>query len=601
MSAPQYRTLAIVGINRESAALLGTLLETHKAIVAKIINPDFESLEVLRTIPNLDAIVNTTGSDTIHAELKQLCLSSVDILSGLSARILFSSTTSHTAVTSSTDRKNVLESLSELKAAVFLSKNKDELLKLLLSVAISTCNADSGSIMLADSRKRVLKIEMANGLGSDVVKTASQRYGSGIAGKVARSGKAILLTPETIASDPSLHLVRKDITSSICCPLLIAKEVVGVLNISSKNPATLFTTTDLIYMQELSDFAADAIYTSREHDETASSHFGFALIAHIQEILTHAVSYDERLNLIVMRIANSFNAVICNYYSCVPEQKMFLIEASSSFNRNLLQGKKIKLNDHIAASAIDSKGPVIIDGGLNEEGHRKWYVAIPLRSTECCIGLLFVHFILDKEVITSEIDLLAKVAGMLSEHIGGHKKLEQLHVQSTRLSAISEVTFTLATAASLADLVNCALPNACLILEAEAALFWLLNPTTDTLELYSSFTIDDTVNRNDLEKIDMKVYSASNPKDDAQLLTDLAPYGFPSDKGFPRSLISKSFGNGATIAAVLTIFGRKSLDLYGSKRFTQSDKEVFMKFCLQFSKGLCRLVPFFAANASIRD
>jgi len=188
-------TIAIVGINRESAAVLSELLDAEGARVIRILNHEAEDLSDLRHYPQIDIIINTTNDVGVYRSLRKLNLPNVDILSGLSARILFSAGTRDLFQPGLTEDKNrLLNSLHEIREAIYLSKNKEELLKLVLNVAIRSSGADSGSIMLVDPQKKVLKIEIAEGLEPGIVKSTTQKVGGkGIAGTVAKTGIPLLI------------------------------------------------------------------------------------------------------------------------------------------------------------------------------------------------------------------------------------------------------------------------------------------------------------------------------------------------------------------------------------------------------------------------
>lgn len=590
----KQQKIAIVGITRETAELLPLLLRSDSAEILRILNPTIDQISDLQKLEGLDVIVNASNDPVVQNKLRRLELSGVDILGALSARILFLAD-GHGGGTDSfaEDRSRILRSLHEVKQAVLLSKNKEELLKLLLQVIISTCRADSGSIMLVDAQKRFLKIEMADGLNIDVTKSSTQKFGRGVAGKVARTGKPILIkgTVEKDGTPQDAH--RPELTSAICCPLVLGTETVGVVNVNSKRVDHIFNEDDLRYVKELSEFTADVIQTSKDLEATSSSTFALSLVNSAREILSLDFPYEERLNLLVMKIVNAFDGAICNFYRYNPEKQMFLVCASSSLNMDLLKGKGIKLNDTLAQKVLANESTTCISTDRTTRGARKWYIAHPVRSNDEIRGLLFLHLVSDKADLSEETGLIAKIGDLIGKEMTQREERHLLEMQSTKLVAVSEASFNIASAENLRDLINFVLPNVCLILEAQAGLFWLLNPVSDQLELYSAFSIENQDEIAKLEMIDRQVFDATVPGDDVTLIRDLKKEGFTSETHAPKSVISKSFGTDGHTAAVLSLYGKKSLDLFGSKSFTHQDKEVFLKFCLQFSKGLARVMPYF--------
>src|SRR5688500_7262573 len=74
---PAPRQVAIVGLNRETAGLLPSLLEAGDVQVVKVLNPDLEDLGRLTQYPQLGMIIDTTRSPAIAARLRKLPLRKV--------------------------------------------------------------------------------------------------------------------------------------------------------------------------------------------------------------------------------------------------------------------------------------------------------------------------------------------------------------------------------------------------------------------------------------------------------------------------------------------------------------------------------------------
>jgi hypothetical protein len=117
---------------------------------------------------------------------------------------------------------------------------------------------------------------------------------------------------------------------------------------------------------------------------------------------------------------------------------------------------------------------------------------------------------------------------------------------------------------------------------------------SNRLEIFKAFSIDDHASRIDtIKEIDSLIYRRAIPAGDVLLIEDIRADGILTGGDCPQSFLGKTFGTGESVAGAISLYGKKSLDLFGSRSFTKQDKEVFMKFCLQVSKALARLVPFF--------
>jgi GAF domain-containing protein len=587
----KHYNVAIVGINRESAGVLAELTETNTAQVIRIFNDEIEDLHELKNYPQLDIIINTTNNVEVFHKLKKLNLEHVDILSGLSGRLLFS-TDSRGIVASNRaeDRNKLLNSLHEIREAIYLSKNKEELLKLVLSVAIRSSIADSGSIMLLDAQKRTLKIEIAEGLGEDIVASTTQKVGKGIAGTVAKTGKALLIKG---AADRELYasgFERKDLVSSICAPLIIGQEIVGVLSINSKSDDRVFSEDDVLYVQNLADFSADIIKTTKEYENITTSSFSLLLLNNIRDILALKYSFDERLNLMLLKMENAFHAEICNYYDYFAEKKVFMAKASSSFNIKLIKGKKLKLNDYFSKEVIAKESTVFQSIPDKEGDNKKWYIAQPVKQNGEMTALLFLHLISSKQTMKGEIAVLEKIAEMIGNELGKSQEMESIRVQSIKFSAISEVSFDLAAARSLSDLATIIISNACVILEAESSILRLMNNRTGMLDVLDSFSLKSYSHLKKLEAIESRISSDVITTKDIMLIKELGKSPYDVSDVDSRSVMCMYLERNGRILGTLSLFDKKSIDLYASRSFSFKDKEIFLNFCLQAAKAIERFI-----------
>jgi len=587
----QTHTIAIVGINRESAAVLSELLETEGANVIRIINPACEDLHDLRQYPQLDIVINTTNDVGVYRKLRKLHLPQVDILSGLSARILFT-TGSHPSLASSLseDKSRLLNSLHEIREAIYLSKNKEELLKLVLDVAIRSSNADSGSIMLVDATKKVLKIEIAEGLDLGIIKSTTQKVGKGIAGTVAKTGIPLLIKGAADKDRYATEFERGDLVSSLCTPLVIGDEVVGVLSINSKRSDRIFSQDDLVYAKKLGDFTADIIKTSKEYERTTSSTFLLSLLNNVRDILNLKYPFDERLNLMLLKTANAFHAEICNYYDFYADKSVFLAKASSSFNLNLIKGKKLKLNDYFSKCVLDANDTVCLTVPGNDAGRKKWYLMQPVKVAGEMVGLVFLHVLSDADDMKEESGILIRIGDMVAADMAKNLEMESFRVQSIKFSAISEVSFDLAAARNQRECGNLIISHACIILEAESSILRLYNPVTETLEVADSFSLKTYGHLKELEALDSMVTRDVFLNRVPALIKDLgkSSYGWPGVDA--KSVLCMYLERNGRVIGTLSIYDKKSLDLYMSKSFSQKDREIFLNFCLQSSKALDKFI-----------
>lgn len=129
-----------------------------------------------------------------------------------------------------------------------------EVAKLVIDEATRLIQADSASAMLLNEKTGKLEIIAALGKAHEPKLTLCP--GVGIAGSVFQTGRAEILND--VESDPRFVPCANQIKSLICAPLKTQNAVMGVLNISTSEPAN-YTAQDLKLAIALASQAASAI------------------------------------------------------------------------------------------------------------------------------------------------------------------------------------------------------------------------------------------------------------------------------------------------------------------------------------------------------
>ncbi len=153
-----------------------------------------------------------------------------------------------------------LMALSRVSAAISGLHELDAILRIGLDNVLNIMNGTVGGIMLLDEPSQTLFYRVYHGLSAKYTEELRLKLGEGIAGKVAQSGRAVLL--EDISSEP--NALRIDLLSLeglrafICVPLRAKDNVLGVLNVASHVPRS-FTKEDMHLLHSIGDQLGIAI------------------------------------------------------------------------------------------------------------------------------------------------------------------------------------------------------------------------------------------------------------------------------------------------------------------------------------------------------
>ncbi|NLD94082.1 MAG: GAF domain-containing protein [Fibrobacter sp.] len=588
------RKVIIVGSGTDAIRLYAALRDSDHWGTISVIDPASDQLFAIPSMQPIDMIINATNDESLTEHMRSLKLHGTDIISNLSARLLFlSGNDSQQNHSSDTFRRQVLTSLQEMRDSAYLTKNKEELLKVILSISLQSLDADTGSIMLIDQKKRCLTIEMAHGLEPRVVNNVRQKIGIGISGRVARSGRPLLITGKVAATDTPIAEDRSDICSAICCPMLIGNEVIGVININSKKRRRIFDHDDISHIRSLASFTADIIKASREYERTVNASFALSVIGGIRDILNLDMPLQERLNLAMMKLVNSLQGKLCNLYWYDPSMQQFLVRASSAFDINLYNTDQVRLNDFFTGRALRTRESFIFNVTIAGSVYKKWFIAHPIIYENTLCGLLMLHVISDRTQFNKERALLEKVAVLLQAALENTSKLETTRRQSIQFGVLSEITFDLAGIHNVRQLAKTIVVNACMILEAESCVLNLYNSTMGCFETFESFSIKGEEHLKRIIELDKKISLKGLDETDAITIDDIQSSSLTDDLNYSKTAITMCLNQNNALLGSLTVYDKNSFGIYERSGFSNHDKEVFVKFAHQVTKALNR---FFVLN-----
>lgn len=135
--------------------------------------------------------------------------------------------------------------LYEISKAIFSTIEMDELLKIIVDLAIKVLRADDSSIMLFDENGK-LYIAFSHGLDEEYKKNTRLALGERIAGWVAQNKQPIILINGLTNDERFTGLeARKDIKSAVVNPLIKNNKVLGILTANRIKIEENFTKIDL--------------------------------------------------------------------------------------------------------------------------------------------------------------------------------------------------------------------------------------------------------------------------------------------------------------------------------------------------------------------
>jgi signal transduction histidine kinase len=274
--------------------------------------------------------------------------------------------------------------LSRVSAAISGLHELDAILRIGLDNVLNIMNGTVGGIMLLDGPGQTLSYRVHHGLSDKYAEEMRLKLGEGIAGKVAQSGRAVLL--EDISSEPDA--ARTDLISSeglrafLSVPLRAKDNVLGVMNVASHVPHR-FSKEDVYLLHSIGDqlgiaieqaILTERLRKARErlrklarqnlvaeeeerrriarelHDETSQSLSGIALqLEALIEVSAKSGSQDpqfiaglKKVQSLTVQVHKEVSRVIANLHPTVLET-LGLVAAVRQHVKNSLQPLNINV------------------------------------------------------------------------------------------------------------------------------------------------------------------------------------------------------------------------------------------------------------------
>ena len=166
-------------------------------------------------------------------------------------------------------QKNRLHALLNISRLMGAVSDPDAMFKAITDTCLEIFDAQQATLMILNRGTSELETRSATGHEEErmqYVKNAKHPIGQGISGWVAEHQIPVNLSPGVdLSRYEGLVLQREHITAAMVVPILVRDELVGVLSISSLQPATVYNDNDLEALQVFAESAGASI----RHSERA--------------------------------------------------------------------------------------------------------------------------------------------------------------------------------------------------------------------------------------------------------------------------------------------------------------------------------------------
>lgn len=607
------KKIVIIGGNKEGMGLLPLLqqdptvqvhmiLETNKdALIYKLdqlgfrlttkfnirISSDWKDLLAEE---GLDIIIDASSDPGKRAFLQKQEFQSVEIISALSARLLwdYKGREEQVPAKSTLSRySKLLASLNEIVEAVNLTKDRKQVTSLILKVAIESTGADNGSLMLLDPMENVLKVEVAEGIAREVIPTIRCPLGEGIAGRVALEGKPLLLSGK--ADDTTFRILREreDVKSALCVPLTINSSTVGVLNLNNLKSIDGFTEEDLEFITKLAAFDAEILIKSQEYETLKENAQTFRIWKDLNHALNLPLPLGERLCKVCKTISGHFRESVCSIYLFDKVSRELSLTASSLKHFSRTEPFRIGLNEGIDGWAAKRQEVVVLRDypGLDPRA-KKTFMSVPLVSDGTIHGIMNIQLILPQGLSQEEESLLRDIGHHLSDAVKKAQKEDNANQRATKIEAINEAGINILSVLDMNKLLELVPPSAAMIMDADGCILRLREKGRE-MNIRSTYSMWEDEIQDKIFELDAEIAAQVEKSREAFSIHDLGEKEeFERFGRVVKSLVALPILVEGSVQGVLTIYDKIPKGSFHAVSFGEEDLEIFKKFVHYVEKAI---------------
>jgi len=581
------KPIAIYGASEETLALI-PILESNPTIeIAGVFDPlpdpareRAAAMNVTVEISHdsallkqpLHAVVDSRTLPDLATAFPHILQRGIQVVSPLTARLLWG------YGVSSSDRKGeLLQALHEVVESVNLTIDADELFSRMLEIAMGVTGADGGSLMLLDAARRELGIRVAVGVEPELWSKIRVPLGEGIAGKVAADARPLRLRGRADREEFRVIRERMDVESALCVPLVHAGQVLGVLNLHTREQPDAFDDDDLAFAEQLGRLDAEIIARAQEHEALRTRAGRYDAVHSVREALAGPAPLDARLERLCGQVAERVGGGIATVYLYDKDDAELHLVATSLAGGGLGGEYRISVGRGVDGQVAETREPAFL-----ETAGTLAYAALPLLSGSDLVGVLSVQggkLAPEALQLRSLRETLLEIAAAAADEIAQAEREARMTARATKAGAINEAGIRLVSTRDTAEVTRLATSSGALILEADHAVLRLQDPESRRFVIRSYYGSADGRTQERLFRLDKQVCVDTIKGRQPHLVRNLdAEPAYAKLGAGLRSALAAPLRREGRVVGTLTLYDKVAPDQFFAGSFNEDDLQVFSRY-----------------------
>ena len=372
------------------------------------------------------------------------------------------------------------------------STDIEPLLNMIVTKAAAVMDAQTCSLMLRNQIDGALVIEASFGLADDIIKGTKISIGEGIAGKVAATGKPMLI--EDVSADERLNKnvkPRPGISGSMCVPLKDEYGGVrGVLSIRRHNPKPPFNQEDLKTFSVFATHAALAISNTQLCTNLHRKVQEVCTISDVMQAINSTLDLEHVLNQIVESITRVVGFDRCCVYLLDNRTNEFIAGARKGYRADDKIRDRIKFDEGVIGIAAKERVSIFSQGSpidSGDTGYSGEVLVAPIVVRDECIGMVVVdNCTMNQPIETQHVELLSTFVSQAGIAVENARLYEAMEEKYAELNMLYEHSRNISSAYGLDNVVEVFVHTASKAIRCDGAGLLLLDNKRDKMNLQAS-------------------------------------------------------------------------------------------------------------------
>ena len=255
------------------------------------------------------------------------------------------------------DAETKLKANRDLQTIIHRERDPNQLLERTTAQLAEVFGADGVSIMLADAQGE-LSVRSSRGL-SDVAKQDRKRIGEGISGKVAQTGKAMLLSGQVQGgSDPTA-------SESMIAPLRAGGRTLGVVNVKHRSAQEKYGQAQVDSLAQAASDIAAALLTAEEFQRAEEDRRQALVLYELSRFATLGTDPTTDLDSAVAMLADNLRHDAVGVWAA--EEHHLHLRASTGYGDVLPSDISTSGSDTVLAQVLRERRSAMATFGMSED------------------------------------------------------------------------------------------------------------------------------------------------------------------------------------------------------------------------------------------